>query len=306
MPIFFLIAGFFSFTLLQKKEHLFLSNRTKKLLVPLILFFLIIVCPLKVLWLWSELWTQGLLDQTNFFKHVTQNFLSSSDGVSRLPANWAHLWFLMYLYIFSIWAFFLWRPIQKLQKSNLWVFTPSLTLLLVSALLMEGPFIDEPFVIYPKLSLLSYYGGFFLFGLIGHHWIKRKQWNYLTCCLALFIGIFSGLWTINQGGHLTFFISSSLCLVYGLLGTFSLTFKRPHPQIMKVVEASYFIYLFHLPVVCLLQIGLYPVHLSWLVKWPLVSIGSFLITYWAYRQFVQATWLDRFLNGHYHLSHKPR
>ena len=64
-----------------------------------------------------------------------------------------------------------------------------------------------------------------------------------------------------------------------------------------IADASYWIYLAHLPVVAAFQVwvGHWPLH--WGVKYPLILVASFAVLFLSYHYFVRPTFIGKLLNG---------
>jgi peptidoglycan/LPS O-acetylase OafA/YrhL len=65
-------------------------------------------------------------------------------------------------------------------------------------------------------------------------------------------------------------------------------------------DASYWIYLAHLPLVMFFQVLLAPVPLHWSIKFPVVVAASMTLLLLTYRYWVRHTWLGKLLNGRRH------
>jgi ABC-type multidrug transport system ATPase subunit len=85
--------------------------------------------------------------------------------------------------------------------------------------------------------------------------------------------------------------------VFGLTGA-ALRFLSNFSATRRyIADASYWIYLAHLPVVAALQVwvGHWPLH--WSVKYPLILVASFAVLFLSYHYFIRPTFLGKLLNG---------
>lgn len=95
-------------------------------------------------------------------------------------------------------------------------------------------------------------------------------------------------------------------LTFGLMGLFRRTCPAENATVRYVSDASYWLYLVHLPLIVAAQ--------SWVRDWPLPAIGKcalivgvvtpFLL--WTYAAMVRHTWLGRLLNGPRVRPDRPR
>jgi peptidoglycan/LPS O-acetylase OafA/YrhL len=83
-----------------------------------------------------------------------------------------------------------------------------------------------------------------------------------------------------------------VCLIYG-----QRWLDVQHGLLRYIADASYWVYLVHLPVIFAIQISLMDVNLHWSVK-LMLSVGMTLsIALFTYHLFVRGHGLGRFLNG---------
>ncbi|MFC1938988.1 acyltransferase family protein [Chloroflexota bacterium] len=109
MPLFFLVAGAATYYALKSRRvGQFIQERTLRLLIPLIFGMFVIVVPQA----YFEAVSHGeLLEGYNFFQ-IYRLYLQT------LPElNWFHLWFLVYLFIFSIITLPIFRTRNSTGKS---------------------------------------------------------------------------------------------------------------------------------------------------------------------------------------------
>ncbi|QIK78001.1 acyltransferase family protein [Sphingomonas piscis] len=73
--------------------------------------------------------------------------------------------------------------------------------------------------------------------------------------------------------------------------------SEPKPVARYCADASYWIYLMHLPVVMALQVLVFPVAVPAIVKFMLVVGGAAIALFGSYHLLVRHSWLGRWLNG---------
>lgn len=311
MPLFFIISGFFAHYIAQTRSQKFLLDRVKRLLIPLLILFLIIVCPLRVIWLFGEFWSRPapfvLID---YFPFLMDNFLSPTTSRFNIPASWGHLWFLLYLFIFSIMSFFSLKFLKFYQlkfKVPFWVL---FFLTGASFLMMDGTWVDLPFGIFPRPSLMLYYGCFYYFGWRSFekaYFRLNFRLSLIVLTIGLLIGFLRSYLEIELSLDLPVMIMillSSLApwmISIGLMSSSQYLIKRELAGIQYLVKASYSIYLFHLPVIVLLQLAMSKIPLGWAIKLGIISTLTFLICALFYSVLVKDKYFERFLKGDYDL-----
>lgn len=308
MPLFFIIGGFFAAMSLTKEK--FLEKRTKRLLYPLIVFFLILIVPIKSMWLAlenKEMFYNGEFVFT--FNYIIDNFFASSTETRfRHPPNFGHLWFLMYLYLFSIITSFF-KIINKgisYSKSIAFGFCGSY----LSYFLMKSHWVDQPFQLYPIISLFSYYGVFYLFGFnfykIRDTKLKIKFDSLILFCgLSLAIGraIIEVKIRLNEIAVMNEYLlnfwsnSSTWLILIGSLSFFKNKFDRENFKMKYTVDASYYIYLIHLPFVIFFHILFYNLEIFWLMKFLIVCLLTLVCSFLSWHCFAKNSFVDKFLKG---------
>jgi peptidoglycan/LPS O-acetylase OafA/YrhL len=86
-------------------------------------------------------------------------------------------------------------------------------------------------------------------------------------------------------------------LVFGLTGLFIRYCRGERPFARYLADASYWMYLVHMPVVMLFQMALMPLAWAASVKVPIVAALSFCTLVVSYDVVVRATWIGSMLNG---------
>ncbi len=237
-----------------------------------------------------------------------------------------HLWFLWFL-CWMVGGFALWavaaerlgwsmRPRAWIVSS--WRLLWLLPLTTVTAWFMGrvlpnfGP--DTSTAVLPPLPLLSYYAVFFGFGVLYHDSADRegrlgRRW-WLTLPVAMLVLFPIGLaatygdWIKGQpprpGVRLLALILQAAyawAMCAGLMGLFRRLITRERFWIRYLSDASYWMYLAHLPLVLAAQLWVrdWPLAAGW--KFLLVCSGVSAILLVSYQLAVRHTWVGRLLNG---------
>jgi len=85
--------------------------------------------------------------------------------------------------------------------------------------------------------------------------------------------------------------------VFGWLGLFVRFFNQPSARIRYVADASYWIYVTHLPLVVVLQIWWADSGMPWWIQMPLVNVVAFAVLLASYHVCVRFMWVGAWLNG---------
>lgn len=245
MPLFFWLSGTFARAVhVRTGAAGFVRQRATRILVPLVVALVPVSLALNALWDWGrEVAARGSVPV-----HVP-----ILDG-SELPVTLGHLWFLYYLLALSAIA---------LAVARLRVRIPPLAAGAVSLvpLLATGTLaLDTPLGFGLDPAVLVYQGAFFAWGWAAHREpdrADRRAWFDLggaAVMLALLIE------PLQTGRTPTYAIVCSglfsLLLVDAALGLCMRYGNRPRVRIRQLSDASFVIYIVHLPVVVFLQIVL--------------------------------------------------
>jgi len=328
MALFFLIAGFFSHMSFHRKgAGYFLRVRLVRLGVPFVAGWFIL-WPLIV-----SGWIMGA-ESMRGEVHVLAGLAGGFQVLKDLPAGiftQTHLWFLYYLlgitgavlgtrYLLKqTGGGYLWLA-GKADAILSWLagrwFGIWIFILPTAAVLwfmrnwgMDTP--DKSLVPVPRVALL--YGGFFLLGWVLHR--NRETFLALTrltvwkFALAMVAAVLSILCSRVQAdpSHPHFmafrvaFVLSYASMLWSLLllsiGLFRRLIRRTYPCIRYMADASYWIYLIHLPVVVWLQVALAEWSVHWLVKLAGVALVTILVALLSYGLLVRHTWIGTLLHG---------
>lgn len=319
MQVFFLVAGFFARLLyLKTGEPAFLRHRLKRIVVPL-LVGTVVLAPLSVapFFYYNYLEWQGLS-----VEQALAGMLEDMLGWNGL----VHLWFLYYLLMFytaMIAMIHLAKRIPTIRSigstfSFLADLTNPVTMVSIAGLIVtllsfqDKLFLEAYTGIRPDLTQFIYYGLFFWIGYWIHHRsdliekISRSAVLYLIIGTLLVVPLIY-LYTELQynllarepyvlltrviGGCQTVF------LVRGVLGGFIRFFSRESQVLRYISDATYWLYLIHLPVVVWLQVLLLHTSIYGMLRlWIVVATTTF-IALLTYQWFVRYTAVGNILHG---------
>lgn len=328
MELFFLIAGFFSYRSLRRQgPRRFAWNRLLRLGGPLVVGWFCLRPLLVAGWILGMTSLRGDAD-------VGAALRGGFGSLAELPAGFltgTHLWFLYYLGWVTLlllagdWVARRWRggaggwPAQVDRFVRWWVGSPVAAMVgagVVAVLLlgMRGWSVDTPDQsLRPHLPLLALYGGFYGLGA----WMARQPellealargpwWRWGAAVLGALV-----VWRLGpleaDPAHAWYVQARwGYALGYGLamgslvglsLGVFRRWFSRPNPMVRYLSEASYWIYLVHLPLVVWLQVAVAELPWPWLIKLGGISLLAVALALVSYDLGVRSTWVGKWLNG---------
>ena len=310
MPVFYVMAGFFGALLWDRRGFAgFVSNRAKRVLAPFVSFWLLMFPALAVVLVSQE---RGAAQIVPFF--------TSGEVLKRLHPM--HLWFLEYLLLLYMLAAVGVYVSCRLPKSVRQVATtayrwglqrwyaPALCALfsLLPLKAMHGGLKDcDGFT--PELIILIAYVVPFGFGWLLYHnrdllpRFQRHIWLYAALTVPAWL-----LLAASGMAHLTFLCAAGnaiLCWLwtFAWIGLFLKFLYQPRRLVRYLSDASYWMYIMHLPVVVGLQFALLPLPIPALAKIPIVLALAIAILIASYDFMVRPTWLGALLNGRRYPRH---
>jgi len=321
MSLFFFVAGYFGRLLYQRLgASAFWANRGKRIAIPLVAGW-VVLFPLI-----SLIWTIGI---TKVFGGTMPPMPEMPKVPGAFPLT--HLWFLYQLLLIYVAAIAVRSIIARLDRNErlrglvdkavtaslqapIAVFTLGLP---VAAALMSLPFwfywqgIPTPDQsIIPQIPASVGFGTAFAFG-----WLVHRSRDALSVIgrrwfVHLVLAVIATGWLLHTmhaspmaqpGLTKTLFAMIFGVAVWGwvlgLTGA-ALRFLSNYSATRRyIADASYWIYLMHLPVVAAFQVwvGHWPLH--WAVKYPFILIASFAILFVSYHYLVRPTFIGQLLNG---------
>ncbi|MDX1695651.1 MAG: acyltransferase family protein [Ketobacteraceae bacterium] len=313
MPVFFMVAGFFTVLLIRRRSlQGLLKNRSQRILIPFLLFLL------PVSWLCSNGVQAGLalMEGGQFEWRVPE---SIGDG------SLFHFWFLYFLLIYYVVLALGWWCCQLLGVGlSRWLQSND-NLLIRHGPLLWGPLVgmalygygsprvSAPDSFAPGLPVLLYYGVFFaagacLYGLKTPLQAMCRHMGYWWALLLVgAVGLVAAEMVVLTpseledrsyslaGGVFQGIFTCSLCfLVMGLYLRYG---NKQSPFTRYFTDASYWVYLVHLPLTLWLPL--------WIADWQWGAWAKFgfcvmvitAVCVVSYHLLVRSTALGRLLNG---------
>jgi ABC-type multidrug transport system ATPase subunit/peptidoglycan/LPS O-acetylase OafA/YrhL len=326
MTLFFVIAGFFARTAFHRKGgRAFWADRARRILVPLVVGWIVLAPAVGAIWIW------GL---TKTFGGTLPVPPADMPPPPAAAFQFMHLWFLYYLFLLYVLVMAARgivlavdrhgavrrvadAAVDRLVRTGAAVLV--LPVPLVAALLLHPmwfmwfgiPTPDQSFI--PQAASLLGYGTAVAFGWLLHRRVHllsafAGQWPFqlggavaaTVVCLA--IGGPSPSLAPAAPGPQTFAFAAGYgiaiwCWTIALIGLALRFLSRPIPAVRYTADASYWIYLAHLPVVVALQVALGHLPWHWSVKLPLILVVSLAVLYASYHYLVRSTFVGQALNG---------
>lgn len=310
MPLFFVVAGFFAAMLVARRglAGLF-RNRLRRIALPFMVFWPLVHTALS----WSTLHAAATVKNPSPLLVLIQDF-SQKEGLPAQMPGTAHLWFLYYLMFFYllIWSAQnfelekLGNYLRKLGRAWQLGLLPLLLVPALAAVSAPNPAPESPF---PQFWAFGYYGPFFAAGylLYGHESLIERLCPvvpWLLTASLLFYGLFWFLLNRHtpsaEGPSASISIAvleayisvwmTCSCLVAGRL-----CLNRSHVLLRYLADASYWIYLVHLPVLFAIQYGLMDLDWPWGSKFATAVLATLGICLLSYHGLVRATVLRKVL-----------
>ncbi len=328
MALFFLVAGFFShMTFHGKGAKRFLKSRFVRIVIPFALLWFVLRPLLVSAWVVGA---ESMRGEADILKGLVTGFAS----LGELPAGLfvgSHLWFLYYLVLVTAIALTLrlivslHAPLQSKLSAfadavTAWIARSRLALIVVSIptasclWFMSHWGLDTPDKsLTPDWSVLFIYAGYFLFGWMLHRSrgliedFARLTWSrFVLCALAITASLVLVGYERNFGHEHYVLIKATFAISYAVMmwtlialsiGLFRRFLDRHSAAVRYVADASYWLYLVHLPIVLYLQIAFAELPFHWSLKLVSISAITILVSLALYDLFVRSTFIGATLNG---------
>lgn len=320
MPIFFLVAGFFGAMLFYERGVFkMLKNRISRIVLPFIIFLLI----LSPIIYFSFSYTIAVFkNQENAFIHSIQLFTNISTFIPKVTS---HLWFLYYLIYITLITTLLGLLLKKTKKLSFaitrifnWiikrpiirvVFFSIITFL--TLMFLETAMVNASTSFTPDLNTLLFFLLFYIVGWILYkfkavlHSFEKYDWQFVT--LAVFLIIIQGVLIQYSEMNLKPNSNSAILIlfnavivwlfIFGITGLFIRHSSNYSKKMRYISDASYWVYLIHLPLTAIIPAFIWQFKLPTLIKFLIVLCLTTFICFATYHTLVRNTFIGKFLNG---------
>jgi hypothetical protein len=324
MTTFFMVAGFFAHMSFHKKGAWgFIKDRLKRIGIPLVVGWPILFASIVAVTIWGAIVMAhgGPLPKAPAYP-----------GFPAFPLT--HLWFLYVLLLLYAVTLALRGVVALIDRSGRFraavdrvvralVKNPFGVVVLAAptavTLVLTPPWLAWFGIMTPDSSLVPNAGaavGFFTafaFGFVAHRQIdlleiwKRRWLLNLVLAIALtvagfvLIGVAPVITPAPQ--NLTTWIYAACFTLsiwrwtFALIGM-AMRFLSGYSAARRyVADASYWLYLVHIPVVMALQVAVSQLPWSWMIKFPLILGVTFPVLFASYHLFVRYSFIGAILNG---------
>jgi peptidoglycan/LPS O-acetylase OafA/YrhL len=335
MALFFFIAGYFARLVYHRKGAAeFARNRAMRIALPFVVGWCVIAPSLRAIWHWGRTKT-GITSELALWPGANE----WASG----QINLTHLWFLYYLALLYILIVGLRHVlIERLDRSGdtrrkidaalrvvldryVAPLVLSIPIAIVAIFATEWnpgsgmPTPDQSLA--PNIIALVGYGTVFLTGWLFHRTpdslqvlaqrVRSSLW------LALLALILTAVFGSVHGMQPKFFpevlrflgaIAATSLMWYfnfALIGFALNRFANPSRVTRYVADASYWVYIAHLPVVCVLQVWVARWPLHWTVKYLFIVGVAFAVLFASYHYIVRFTFIGAVLNGRKYRHNDP-
>lgn len=322
MTLFFLVAGYFARMLLQRRGTKgFIVDRVKRIVVPgATLWFPILMAMVAVITWNVWLKSGGSLPDT----------LPEPLTVATFPLM--HLWFLYLLTMFYVGALVIRGCFKVIDRHGRfqgvldalvrWVFpiAPLLVALPLAAILMSLPTWWAWFGIpTPDTGLLPNAAALFAYGVaFGCGWALQRQpcllqamirlWPvYLILAVIATVGSLAMIGLVPSPAPAGDTVADMLIAYLYPLGGWAWSFaligiaqrflSTPSATRRWIADASYWVYLVHVPLVMALQVVAARIDAPWWIEYPLALAVATALLLGSYKLLVRHTWIGGVLNG---------
>ncbi len=331
MSVFFLVAGFLARSMLGRLGTTeFVRNRAKRILAPLVVFWVVCFVLIVIIAVWA-------MARANGGKLPDPMPASSlKNGLSFI-----HLWFLyilLWVYAAVLGLRVVIQSIDPRGKTQVWADTALhsvlsstlglawLALPIAAALLLKSDWLANQGIPTPAYSLIPDPAPFFIYtfvfglgwlldrqrdllNLIARRWWVNFAWGAITCVICLGLLASTGAQASNVAPSFTTAMKLAYAAAYAVAVVgLSLAFvgagmrfvNHASPKLRYLADASYWMYIAHLPVVMALQTLFMFAEWHWALKFAAINALSFAFLLVTYRYAVRKTWVGLLLSGKKH------
>lgn len=312
LPTFFLVSGYFSSLLAEKRSWRgLLKNRFQRIALPFVVFLFALWFPVQ----WG-------------FEYSGSRFSQSVGGMdwtqfsTWIPKNTFHLWFLYYLIFLSAISI-LWTWGQETFKKPLSHDLPTtfsnfrrefwkhpflrwlsgFLIFFLSLATMNLVELDTPISFQVNLRTLYYYFIFFIIGWAIYALKVPQESLKKHPIVLLLVGCISWGYYVSEIDSLDYLpkltlrVISVWSLVLGFLATFTRWVHTESKFWRYLSDASYWIYLVHLPIAAVVPGMISGWDVNVWIKFAVVISAEAAFTLLTYQFLVRSSFIGKFLNG---------
>ena len=327
MATFFLVAGFFARLLFQRLgAGGFIRNRLRRIALPLVAFFPVIMplCILPIVWAARQAAAAGAGGAAGPHAGFPKGF------------SWGHFWFLYLLLVLYTLVLigraavvaadrrgslrsFVDRALNKaleFRVAPLLLAAPLAALLYATPWWLQWSGIPTPLVGFvPSLPAVACFGAAVVFGWCLHRQQSLFELLRRDCVLYLLVAAVASAVALSMVGvkmkaltviamspeiraaYAFAYVLAMWCWCLGLTGAAVAWLSAPSARWRYLSDASYWMYLIHVPIVWGLQAWMLRWPLHWLIKYALILIIAGVLLLSSYHYLVRSTFIGKFLNG---------
>ena len=289
MPILFIIAGMSTYFALGKRSAgQYLRERVLRLVIPLLFGITVLVPPMTYL-------TQVAKgNPPTFWQHYANFFTIGPDLTGRSGTfTPAHLWFILYLIVFSLVALGLFLLLRRsgsqgFVKSLAWFFEKPLTLLLLVILLALGKAIDILDNLNPIYFFLYFVFGYLLMTDACYQKAIDRDWPVMLV-LGVIFEVMRQTWHPNFTEWSLPWILHEMAMhlnrwvwVLAILGIGHRLLNRRGKALSYLTEAAYPIYIIHFLVLTIVSYFIVKIQAAIAVKYLLIVCLTFAVIFLVY------------------------
>lgn len=311
MSLLFLISGAATAFMLDKTPAGFLRERSRQLLLPLLFGMAVIVPPQSYYQVVEQLpggYREGYLAFYAKYLSGYHGFCGADGGCLRLP-TWNHLWFLPYLWAYTLLAWLLWRLLPAATFGHVREWTARalrgwrallvpVALLAVARLLLVARFEQTHALVDDWYNHAQYLPVFligFLVAFTTGVWesLQRLRWAALAIAAASY-GLLICVWYFAGYGDANppplvlrmllrvAWAADQWCAIAALLG-FAYRWRDADSPVLRYLTPAVFpVYILHQTLIIVLAHNAKPLNLPPLLEGPLLVGSTFALCFAGY------------------------